>query len=87
MGGTLTRNSLVSVPDPIPTYMRKQQSHTKRHRDELLSLYVLYPIGRPVRATITLYPIGRPVRATITLYPIGRPVRATITLYPTYRET
>ena len=34
-----------------------------------------YPIGRPVRATITLYPIGRPVRATITLYPIGRPVR------------
>ena len=41
-----------------------------------------YPIGRPVRATITLYPIGRPVRATITLYPIGRPVRATITLYP-----
>ena len=33
-----------------------------------------YPIGRPVRATITLYPIGRPVRATITLYPIGRPV-------------
>ena len=36
-----------------------------------------YPIGRPVRATITLYPIGRPVRATITLYPIGRPVRAT----------
>ena len=43
---------------------------------------MLYPIGRPVRATITLYPIGRPVRATITLYPIGRPVRATITLYP-----
>ena len=35
----------------------------------------LYPIGRPVRATITLYPIGRPVRATITLYPIGRPVK------------
>ena len=33
---------------------------------------ILYPIGRPVRATITLYPIGRPVRATITLYPIGR---------------
>ena len=32
----------------------------------------LYPIGRPVRATITLYPIGRPVRATITLYRIGR---------------
>ena len=29
---------------------------------------VLYPIGRPVRATITLYPIGRPVRATITLF-------------------
>ena len=42
----------------------------------------MYPIGRPVRVTITLYPIGRPVRATITLYPIGRPVRATITLYP-----
>ena len=42
----------------------------------------LYPIGRPVRATITLYPIGRPVRTTVTLFPIGRPVRATITLYP-----
>ena len=37
---------------------------------------LMYPIGRPVRATITLYPIGRPVRATITLYPIG----TTITL-------
>ena len=46
----------------------------------------MYPIGRPVRATITLYPIGRPVRATITLYPIGRPVRATITLYPIGRQ-
>ena len=45
----------------------------------------MYPIGRPVRATITLYPIGRPVRATITLYPIGRPFRATITLYPIRR--
>ena len=37
----------------------------------------MYPIRRPVRATITLYPIGRPVRATITLYPIGRLVIAT----------
>ena len=43
---------------------------------------ILYPIGRPVKATIKLYPIGRSVRATITLYPIGRLVRATITLYP-----
>ena len=25
----------------------------------------LYPIGKPVRATITLYPIGRPVRARL----------------------
>ena len=46
-----------------------------------LPYYLLYPIGRPVRATITLYPIERPVRATVTLYPIGRPIRATITLY------
>ena len=42
----------------------------------------MYPVGRPVRATVTLYPVGRPVRATVTLYPIGRPVRATVTLYP-----
>ena len=44
----------------------------------------LYPIGRPVRATVTLYHYSvRPVRATVTLYPIGRPVRATVyLLYP-----
>ena len=45
----------------------------------------MYPIGRPVRATITLYPIGRPVRATITLYPIGRPVRATRQMHTALR--
>ena len=41
--------------------------------DDILCNYVL-----PVKATITLYPLGRPVRATVTLY--RRPVRATITL-------
>ena len=46
-------------------------------------MLTLYPIGRPVRATIILYPIGRPVRATITLYPIGRSVQG---LYHIGRE-
>ena len=61
------------------------QSHSSpdiSYDNKPLYIIVLYPIGRPVRATITLYPIGRPVRATITLYPIGIPVRATITQYP-----
>ena len=54
------------------------------------ALVTLYPIGRPVKATITLRPVRatitlRPVRATITLYPLVRPVRATITLYPLAR--
>ena len=75
--GNRIANSILEYE--VPEGMVKSVANSARY---VQSLELLYPIGRPVRATITLYPIGRPVRATITLYPIGRPVRATITLYP-----
>ena len=48
-------------------------------------LLPVYSIERPAKTTP--YPIGIPVRATITLYPIGRPAKATNSYILSYRET